>query len=688
MNQPKKATNMNQPKSATKRGEPILKTRSIGELKGLTFQIPSYQRGYRWEPQQVKQLLDDLAGNPRNAPYYLQPVVVAPALLENGDGGECVYDVIDGQQRLTTIYLILQALTAAKTVDIKSIEGKEVSELLRLAALVNPLKSKDVEPDFTITYQTRTSSEDFLKGIRTIQKGDSSITISPDHLYMWHAYSIIKEWIFDDSHQQDVVQIASMLKGLVKIIWYELPVSVPNWKKFTDLNIGKIPLTNSELIKALFLRSANFSGENEKESDEYDKQTVVAQWDQIERELSDQAFWGFLTLEDAGKYPTKIDLLFNLIAGKVLANSSDNLFTFNYFDKWFAKNDKVSGKSKWDEIYLQYQRLRDWYADTDIYHMLGYLVAIDHPHCALQEVFRFAHPESPSGSAEQPQRAYRSNSELVAHLKERVKESLVISLEEKKAFDGVKNFEGLRYNCAENPDMKEDSSQHYMIKRYLLLYNIKVTEAAGKNLRYPFFMHNSVVNGWSLEHIHAQRSEILNKYLQWKEWLDSHRESLERLTKTAEFSNLESEDQSKIRSLISDMSNFSNKDSRIRFNELAEQHRKIMEGMPGAKGLYLDEMANLALLGKDDNSVLSNSTFDVKRQKIMGLLGTNYVPIATERIFFKAICVKANDDNGNPTTYKCDTDHLFFWGEQDREAYMKDMWEKLQEFLPNTSSNE
>ena len=182
------ATNMNQPKSATKRGEPILKTRSIGELKGLTFRIPSYQRGYRWEPQQVKQLLDDLAENPKNAPYYLQPVVVAPVSLKNGDGVECVYDVIDGQQRLTTIYLILQALTAAKTVEIKSIEGKEVSELLRLAALVNPLKSKDVEPDFTITYQTRTSSKDFLKDIGTTQKDD--ITSSPDHLYMWHAYSL------------------------------------------------------------------------------------------------------------------------------------------------------------------------------------------------------------------------------------------------------------------------------------------------------------------------------------------------------------------------------------------------------------------------------------------------------------------------------------------------------------------
>ena len=81
-------------------------------------------------------------------------------------------------------------------------------------------------------------------------------------------------------------------KNQVKIIWYELSDSITDWKKFTDLNIGKIPLTNSELVKALFLRSKNFSGVNDLEAEEYEKQTLVAQWDQIERELSEQDFWG------------------------------------------------------------------------------------------------------------------------------------------------------------------------------------------------------------------------------------------------------------------------------------------------------------------------------------------------------------------------------------------------------------
>jgi hypothetical protein len=82
---------------------------SINQLNGETFIIPDYQRGYRWQPTQVEQLLNDLwefahshqftlaAGQ---SPYCLQPIVVSQR--ENGQ-----WEVIDGQQRLTTIWLIL-----------------------------------------------------------------------------------------------------------------------------------------------------------------------------------------------------------------------------------------------------------------------------------------------------------------------------------------------------------------------------------------------------------------------------------------------------------------------------------------------------------------------------------------------------------------------------------------------------
>ncbi|HCE48272.1 MAG TPA: hypothetical protein DEQ84_06450, partial [Prevotellaceae bacterium] len=81
-------------------------------LLEMKFNIPSFQRGYRWEKRQVTELLDDLnefiANNNccvRGTFYCLQPIVVQPNRQQSD-----VYDVIDGQQRLTTIYLILQYL--------------------------------------------------------------------------------------------------------------------------------------------------------------------------------------------------------------------------------------------------------------------------------------------------------------------------------------------------------------------------------------------------------------------------------------------------------------------------------------------------------------------------------------------------------------------------------------------------
>ena len=659
----------------------ILEPRAISALKGLTFRIPSYQRGYRWEPLQVIQLLKDLAENPKGTSYYLQPIVVAPAPSE----ASYDYDIIDGQQRLTTIFLILQALTDAKRIDETKIAELcatgNLEDILRLTALVSPLKSNDVEPDFVITYQTRASSKDFLSNIISIDDMDPIIVDSPDHLYMWHAYNTIKNWIRDSSNRDAVINIAGMLKNLVKVIWYELPDSVQDWKKFTDLNIGKIPLTNSELIKALFLRSANFSGDNEKQSDEYDKQTLVAQWDQIERDLNNREFWGFLTRDDVKKYPTKIDLFFDLISGKSLTNSNDKLFTFNYFVEWFSKNSKVTGKSKWDEIYLQYQRLRDWYEDTSIYHLLGYLVSIDFPHNALQKIFRYAHPVR-QNSARSSYMSYRSNDRIIGILNELVRRSLIIPKTDK--FSNVKSFEELRYNCAEDPDNNMDNAHHEMIRRYLTFYNIRTTEDAGHNLRYPFYMHNSVHGGWSLEHIHAQHSETLNKYKDWKDWIENHMESLTRLLSSVAFrDDIGPELKEAMKNLIKEMSCFDKNDTRDRFNELADQHRAIMEKMPEAQGLYQDEMANIALLGKDDNASLNNSTFDVKRQKIMSMSGTNYVPIATERIFLKALYGTYEDAQGNIVKYKCDTEHLFFWSQNDRDAYMMDMRKKLEEFLPD-----
>lgn len=80
--------------------------KSIGELEGMEFHIPHYQRGYRWGEKEVKALLEDIEDfmntiknkDKENKEFYcLQPVFVRQA-------EEKQFNVIDGQQRLTTIF--------------------------------------------------------------------------------------------------------------------------------------------------------------------------------------------------------------------------------------------------------------------------------------------------------------------------------------------------------------------------------------------------------------------------------------------------------------------------------------------------------------------------------------------------------------------------------------------------------
>lgn len=79
--------------------------KSIYELRNYKFVIESYQRGYRWDSKQVTELLEDLLEFQKtgNNLYCLQPIIVRKV-------DENKYELIDGQQRLTTIYILLKFL--------------------------------------------------------------------------------------------------------------------------------------------------------------------------------------------------------------------------------------------------------------------------------------------------------------------------------------------------------------------------------------------------------------------------------------------------------------------------------------------------------------------------------------------------------------------------------------------------
>ena len=221
--------------------------------------IPSYQRGYRWTKVQVNQLLDDIwefIQNRQGAFYCLQPIVVRKAELD------AEFEIVDGQQRLTTIRILLNCL---KT---------------QLDALG--------KTPFVIRYETR-ETECFLNNI-DLDRAEENI----DNFYLCEAHSAIEDWF----EQRDSKHKLRFLQHLlndddepnVRVIWFELASSDNPINAFTRLNTGKIPLTNDELIRALFLKRSNSNDTLLA----HDQTNIALEWDRIESGLQDDTFWYFL----------------------------------------------------------------------------------------------------------------------------------------------------------------------------------------------------------------------------------------------------------------------------------------------------------------------------------------------------------------------------------------------------------
>jgi hypothetical protein len=229
-----------------------LQLRSVFDLLKDKFFVPSYQRGYRWTARQVEALLDDLAAfqlasrltDPTNF-YCLQPVVVR----RRKGGGPNAWELVDGQQRLTTIYLILRAL-------------QNVAAMLGRGC-------------FEISYQTRPDSAEFLK-----QPNAEGAQQYIDYYHMYEAYQIIERWFAgrDGGLQLRLLDCLTGPDGdapNVRVIWYELAEDQDAVQAFVRLNVGRIPLTSAELIRAQLLRS------DREQLEQRDAQQIPQDWTQF-----------------------------------------------------------------------------------------------------------------------------------------------------------------------------------------------------------------------------------------------------------------------------------------------------------------------------------------------------------------------------------------------------------------------
>lgn len=572
------------------------------------YLIPYYQRGYRWDVEHVSALLDDIHNFMLSdeKKYCLQPIVVVPATDENGFN---IWEVIDGQQRLITMNIIFNYLN---------------------------------RPRYTIIFEQRAKSTHFLQALSPDTYNDEN----PDFHFMSQAYKVVKEW-FEEKTKNDVGYIDTFNSSLTKsveVIWYQIEelkgiedkdeVESKKIDVFNRLNIGKIPLTDAELIRALLLSKIKH-GLRDREA--ILRQAEISnEWHRIEMELRNEEFWYFLNSKHVDETSSTIEFIFKLIA----TNNKKKYSTYLWFEKEIKSENPLDEKNNairlWTQTKEYFGKLKYWFENDYLYHHIGFILALDNkPVEAIRNIID------------------NSNCNKIKF--------------KNWAFEKVK---GIVSDIDINNLSYEKGTDE--LKKVFLLHNIVtslVTETAQKN-RFPFYHYKKTESdgGWSIEHIHAQESKEMKEQKAIRKWLEDTYEAIKDIKKI--------EIESEVNNSLESKSIIINEDFKTRISSLLNQDKIDEELFNQLKNdliiIFNSEsihlLDNLALLSIKHNSSLNNAIFPVKRNKILQLEKEGkYIPVATKNVFLK---------------YYTDSDlQPYYWSKADKENYFNDIQEKLKPYL-------
>ncbi len=544
-------------------------------IAGNSFIIKEYQRGYRWESQQIENLLQDLQEfNHYNhtVKYCMQPLVVKRVELSDNsharelsqiigststaDSPDVMWELIDGQQRLTTTLLILDSC--------------------------NQTFREPPKLPYRIFY---------------------SLMRDIDAYYINNAKKTIDDWF--DSFGDSVYDIKNEIRGKinsdVEFIWYEVDARANSVDIFTKLNIGKIPLTNAELFKAQLLNPDNAPSETQQKlSFQINLTQIAFEWDKIEQSLRDNDFWSFIsnTSQDG---ETRIDYLLRLyaiqlkeakeISDKISEN--DKLFPFVAINAYLKSNPNSTSLTIWESVVAIHDKLKSWYSGEKnnlLYHYIGFLIAVD-----------------------------KSNIKVITNLI--------------KSTEGKRKSEVVAFVLAcvrkEMANVKLDELSYQKdgtkIRKVLLLFNLLTLINSKTDARFSFKQYKDPKIHWDIEHIHARATDEEIRAIK-----NPHKRIEFLSTLSKQFENIgDGETVREIEIFITDKvaPDIISEDMFLEFCcRITDRYGDFDENGIG----------NLTLLDAETNRSYHNALYPVKRMKIIERdKGDVFVPVCTKNVFLK-----------------------------------------------------
>lgn len=284
----------------------------ISEVFQGFYSVPDYQREYVWQSEQVEQLLTDIYGelngsDPEKAPeYFIGSIVVCP-------GKDGVFDLIDGQQRMTTLFLTLCAIR-----DRFEVLGSKSPEALtpQISTTSADAYGRDVfRYRLDLQYE---DSGDVLIRIAKKDKDVAAITRTRSIGNILNAYASVSAFLtLQFGENMESLRIFyGYINSKVKLIRIQTEDVAKALKIFETINDRGVGLDSMDLLKNLLFMK----------SDQHEFEALKKVW----KELQDTIF-------AAGEKPLRFLRYFIFSRYSVEALREDEIYG------WLSKNQKLCG---------------------------------------------------------------------------------------------------------------------------------------------------------------------------------------------------------------------------------------------------------------------------------------------------------------------------------------------------------
>lgn len=601
--------------------------RSVREVIKEQFVIPSFQRGYRWRKINILEFINDIKSlkNKDESEINCIQRIVVNRMTNNEQ-----YKIIDGQQRLTTIQLILETLRGMNINEIVEdfppfygSDGDEVSNFFRR-------KVKD-----TISAEIKDEGKDFL------------INLLDRTYIIWDDVSIEGDCHGEGSNESD------------------LDVDL-----FTKLNNNRIPMGASDLFKAEMLKTSWQRGRQ----DILEEQTEMAiEWSKIESTLQDDRLWFMFSPADFNDKNARISLLFHVIRHDLNASEEQ---VYKKIINEISEIETVDNKWKklkaiWKEVCDLFYTLQHWYDNVELYHLVGL-------YCIIMKGAK-PHLELLTKLYDEWRKAEKHSS-FVQAIKMEIKEHKYINvnireLEYNKSGHNTKIrhllllhnvITVMEQNAHSNH--KSDSLDSKLLKR--------------KGTRFPFYLYKKV-DEWNLEHISSQSGDIENRD-QMRSMMESISKSIPESSSETSESRADSHnntyDQTEMGKLRAAVDSWRRDygQGEPPINEMKEKFKEITSIVLDGE-LKDDEkhkIGNLVLLDQHTNKGYGNAVFQYKRKCIIESDAGN-----REMADYCFILPCTRDVFSKYYTTTPESHHFIQWTDADAEAYIKDIIDKKKKFL-------